>query len=331
MRRRQCGQRVEHVVPAQQGPAHLPEFLAAVQDREGAAVVGDQPRAPVQWRAVAPRAMHAKALDRRPAPHGKHFRQQGVLAIDDQSPVARHGTHQMVELALDRSHVGEDVGVVVLEVVEDGHARAVVHELAALVEERGVVFVGLDHERVAGSGRQVRAIGLGMDSARATLPRRRQCAQPRRHPEILGHPADQETRLASACLQQVRQHGAGGGLAVGPGHRQGLAPGQHRLGQPLRAGHVRAARVQHRLHRRVAARERIADHHLVAVGRDVAGQVTLGQGDAQHFQLGGHGRIDRQVAAFDLVAPLARQRRHATHEGAADAEDMEFAHGAIVA
>jgi hypothetical protein len=52
-----------------------------------------------------------------------------------------------------RGQVVEDVGVVELQVVQDGRARAVVDELAALVEEGGVVFVGFDHkERAVGSG-----------------------------------------------------------------------------------------------------------------------------------------------------------------------------------
>ena len=72
-----------------------------------------------------------------------------VLAIDDQPAAPRHGAHQVMELALDRGDVRKDVGVVVLEVVEDRDRRPVVDELAALVEERGVVFVGLDHEFAA--------------------------------------------------------------------------------------------------------------------------------------------------------------------------------------
>jgi hypothetical protein len=62
-------------------------------------------------------------------------------------PGWRHGAHQVVELALDRGQVVKDVGVVELQVVQHGGARAVMHELAALVEEGGVVFVGFDHER----------------------------------------------------------------------------------------------------------------------------------------------------------------------------------------
>ncbi|MNC91112.1 hypothetical protein D3C83_73080 [compost metagenome] len=52
-----------------------------------------------------------------------------------------------MELALDGREVVEDVGVVELQVVQDRGARAVVDELAALVEEGGVVFVGFDDER----------------------------------------------------------------------------------------------------------------------------------------------------------------------------------------
>ena len=53
----------------------------------------------------------------------------------------------MVELALDGSHVREDVGVVEFKIVEDRHPRPVVDEFAAFVEERGVVLVGLHHEQ----------------------------------------------------------------------------------------------------------------------------------------------------------------------------------------
>src|SRR5690606_26762431 len=90
---------------------------------------------------------------------------------------------------------------------------------------------------------------------------------------------------------------------------------------------VGAAAVEHRLHRRVAARERVADHHGVAVGRDVLRQVALLQADAQALELGRHRRIYRLVAAFDLVAQFPREGGDATHEGAGDAEDVEFQDG----
>ena len=80
-------------------------------------------------------------------PIDEHALQRLVAGVDDQPAARRHGAHQVMELALDRREVVEDVGVVELEVVEDRGARPVVDELAALVEEGGVVLVGLDHER----------------------------------------------------------------------------------------------------------------------------------------------------------------------------------------
>ncbi len=56
------------------------------------------------------------------------------------------------------------------------------HELAALVEERGVVFVGLDHEFAPGT-------------------------QARGHAEVLGDTTDQEARFAAGSLQQPGQDG----------------------------------------------------------------------------------------------------------------------------
>jgi hypothetical protein len=54
----------------------------------------------------------------------------------------------MVELCFDRRQIGEYVGMVKLQVVEDRCPRAVVNELRPLVAERSVVFVRFnDKER----------------------------------------------------------------------------------------------------------------------------------------------------------------------------------------
>jgi len=45
-----------------------------------------------------------------------------IRCVDDEPPVAGHGAQQQVELALDRRDVRVDVGVVVLEVVQDRRA-----------------------------------------------------------------------------------------------------------------------------------------------------------------------------------------------------------------
>ncbi len=51
-----------------------------------------------------------------------------------------------MELALDRGDVRKNIRVIEFEVVEDRDLRAVVDELRALVEERGVVFVRFNDE-----------------------------------------------------------------------------------------------------------------------------------------------------------------------------------------
>ena len=93
--------------------------------------------------------LRAEALHLAPAAHREDALQRLVARVDDEPAAGRHGAHEVMELALDRRQVVEDVGVVELEVVEDRGARPVVDELAALVEEGGVVLVGLDHERRA--------------------------------------------------------------------------------------------------------------------------------------------------------------------------------------
>jgi hypothetical protein len=107
-----------------------------------------------------------------------------------------------MELALDRGEVVEDVGVVELEVVEDRRARPVVDELAALVEEGGVVLVGLDHER------------------------RARCAEARRDAEVERHAADEKAGLELGLLEDPGEHRRRPGLAVRAGDGEDVAAGE---------------------------------------------------------------------------------------------------------
>ena len=92
-------------------------------------------------------ATGTKIFHRRPATHGQRFRERRVGTVRHDQPRGRHDAHEVVQLLLDGREIGENIGVVVFEVVENGRARAVVHELRALVEKRGVVFVRLDDEK----------------------------------------------------------------------------------------------------------------------------------------------------------------------------------------
>jgi hypothetical protein len=179
----------------------------------------------VEGMRLAAGAQHARlllaateVLHLAPAAARQHAGQSLLAGIDDQPAAGRHRAHQVVELGLDGRQVREDVGVVELEVVQDRGARPVVHELAALVEEGGVVLVGLDDEGLARP-------------------------EPGRHAEVHRHAADQEARLQAGLVQDPGQHRGGRGLAVRAGHGQHVSPRQHvRVLGPAAAAVVAAQR-----------------------------------------------------------------------------------------
>ena len=210
----------------------------------------------------------------------------------------------MVELGLDGADVGEDVGVVVLQVVQHRGLGVVVDEFRTLVEEGGVVFVGLDHEEVG----------------------RRFALQARGHAEVQRHAADQEAGRITGVFEDPGQHRGGRGLAVRAGHGQHPSITQDMVADPLRARHVLQAAVQDFLDQRIATRHDVADHIQVGIQRHLVRAVALDQLDALGFELGAHRRIDVGVAAGDTVAGLLGQDRKSAHEGAANAEDMDV-HG----
>ena len=208
----------------------------------------------------------------------------------------------MVELPLDGREVGEDVRVVELEVVQHGRARPVVDELRALVEERRVVFVGLDREEA----------------------RRR---EPRRAVEVHRHAAHEEAGFESGVLQDPREHRGRRRLAVRARDGEHPAVAQHGLGEPLRPGHVREPAIEDRFHQRIAARDDVADDEEVGAESELVETPAFDEADALRLELRAHRRIDVGIAAGDGVAGLAGDGGDAAHERAADAEDVDV-HGA---
>ena len=101
---------------------------------------------------------------------------------------------------------------------------------------------------------------------------------------------------------------------------------QHVLGQPLRAAGVGQAGVEDGLHQRIAAADDVADDEEVRLQRELVGREAFDQVDAEGAELVAHRRVDVRVAAGDAVAGFAGQRSDTTHEGAADAEDVDV-HG----
>ena len=79
----------------------------------------------------------------------QHASQACLQTVDHQAAKAWHSAHQVMKLALDGWKVVKDIGVVKFQIVQNGCAGAVMHKLAALVKESGVVFVGFNHKVVA--------------------------------------------------------------------------------------------------------------------------------------------------------------------------------------
>ena len=74
------------------------------------------------------------------------------LVIHHQEARFRNCPHEVMKLSFDSSKIIEDVRVIELQVVQDGGAWPVVHELRPLVEERGVVFVRFNDEMRSAAG-----------------------------------------------------------------------------------------------------------------------------------------------------------------------------------
>ncbi|MNN88039.1 hypothetical protein D3C81_2056740 [compost metagenome] len=94
------------------------------------------------------------------------------------------------------------------------------------------------------------------------------------------------------------------------GNRQYPATLQHVISQPLRAGHVRQAFIQHIFHRRVAAGHGVADHHQIRCRIKLRRVVALRQLNALGFQLCAHRWIDVGVGTGHVVAQLFGQDCH---------------------
>ena len=180
-RRRQCRERVQPVVAA--GLREIEPTGGSPAKPDGA-VVGDRPLA-----SAIPRLRRAKRSTSVQTPRASTRASASSSPLTTSSPLAGIGAHEVVELRFDRRDVRKDVGVVEFEIVEDRRARPVVDELRALVEERRVVLVGLDHEE-------------------------RTVAVPRGNTEVDGNAADQEARLEASAIEDVRKHRRSRRLAV---------------------------------------------------------------------------------------------------------------------
>ena len=173
--------------------------------------------------------------------------------------------------------VGVDVGVVEFDGGEHRHPGPEVHELGALVEKGGVVFVALqDHVRAPAHP----VIGL----------------------EIPGDAAHHEAGVQAQGVEQPGDERRGGGLAVGAGHHQALALAHQEAVQRLRQRQARDVAGQQGLGLGVVPADDVAHHRQVRRRIQVGRGVTVLHPDAQTLQKGAHGRVGVFIGAADPVA-----------------------------
>ena len=196
-----------------------------------------------------------------------HVQAVGIVRIDQRQAVAGNDLGQAAEAQLDFLQGIVNVRVVELNVVDDHQFRQVMQEFGAFVEKRRVVFVPLQHGE----------IGIRKTAAAA---------------QITGDAADHEAGVQPGVLHQPRQHGRGGGFAVGAGHHVVALAAQEVFLHRLRQGEVAQAPLEHGFHLLIAAAHGVADDDDVRVRGDVGGLVAFKQGDALLLQEGGHGGVN---------------------------------------
>jgi hypothetical protein len=141
-------------------------------------------------------------------------------------------------------------------------------------------------------------------------------------PKVERHAADQEAGLHIGVFENPGQHRSGRCFAMRAGNTEHPAVMQHMFGQPLRAGDIGQAFVEHSFKQRVATRNGVADDENVGLQRQLAKVEAFNQFNARSAKLVAHRRIDVGVAARDLVTGGNRQLGDAAHEGAADTQNM---------
>ena len=221
----------------------------------------------------------------------------GLVAVGEQQAVARHEADELGEGLLHRGHVRKNVGVVQLQVVHNRDLGQVVDEFAALVEERGVVFVALDDEPLA-------------------------VREPRARAQVARNASNQVAGIQPRALEHPCEQRRGGGLPVCAAHNETAFAPDEKLLEQLRQRAIAELAVQHGLDLGIAAGNGVADDDQVGLVR----QVLLGvAGDDLDLPLGqerGHGRIHIRVRARDAVTALLHRRRRTGHRRAADSHKM---------
>ena len=294
---RHGGEGVADVVSAEERDPHRPALLAAHREieRHAVAVGRDVARAPLGV------IGEAESLDAAPGERGQPLG-LGAVGAENQPAAPRDEADEPPERRAQRLHVGVDVGVVVLEVADDGDVGQILQKLGGLVEERAVVFVALDHE-IPAVPQAVAAVEVERDAA------------------------DQHARVAAAGGQQPARERRSRGLAMRAGDDDRSRAPQELLANHLGHRHEPDLAIEHFFELGIAPRDGVAHDDAVDLRGDVLGGVALERRNAFRLQEIAHRRIHAKVGALHVVATSLEHRRQRAHRGAADADEVEAGHG----
>jgi hypothetical protein len=192
-----------------------------------------------------------------------------------------------------------EVRVVELHRPDEEAMWAVVEELRSAVEERAVVLVTLDHE-----------MRPPADPESARVPSRKT--------------THQITRVGPGVLEDPREHGRGGGLAVCAGDDEAVEPATEDIvGDRLRLRQMGNVSFEHRDDLWIGARDRVADDDAVDFRRDAIGVETEAHRDFELFKDDAHRRVEVGVDALDAVAGLTQHSGQGGHRRAPDRKEIE--------
>ena len=282
------------VVVTRQAQAQRAQFAGTVPDGYGLRGRSDGSCTLAPMPSLGP----VEDFDRAPDTALEDARQGGIATVHDDAALARNTAQQVVELGLDRAQVGKNIGMVELEIVEHGGRREVMNELAALVEKRRVVFIGLDDKGFAR-------------------------AQARGYAKIQRYATNEEPGILAGMIEDPRNHRCGGGLAMGTRNGNDVTARQQMPPDPGGPGIEARTAVEYGFEERIAPRDHVTDKEQVGSKIELQSGITFDHIDAGSPQLLAHGRVNRRVATGDTMSSRLREAGDAAHEGPADSQDVQ--------
>ncbi len=278
------GDRIFDVVCPRQGNEQGANFLTLVLDDE--------------LRALRLRMnFHGAPLRRRPNTEGHHLAEGArqhllhgrIIAARNQIAVAGNDIDQPAKSGFNFLEIFKNVGVIVLDVVQDHQIRQVMKKFRAFVKKCGIIFIALQNE--VATAAELEAL-----------------------PKIFRNAADEKARIHAGAFQSPRQQAARCGFAVRAGDDARVFAANEKLFQRFGQREITPAFIKHIFHLRVAARHGVADNDQIRRRLQMRRIEALINRNLLLLEKSTHRRINIKIGASEAITPLlehAGERRHA--------------------